>query len=172
MRKNSHTIVTKIIAIILIHLIISPASAGDVEALNYYKKGEDYLIKQKYEEALIWYKKALEEKSDDGTITIREAVIDKVPYGRSFKKVTSYNNRYEDYYPNRRIAEVLRKIEPSDLVLSVRFAEQDSTRQNKSIDPEEESILIVSVTNKGKGTGFGVKLNVVNDNRYVDHKKT
>lgn len=166
----------EIILVILICSIItccfsaSLGYANDESAVEYFKKGEYYFNKEKYDEALKWYKKAIDEKRYDGTIRFSDPVTKTVPYGRSFKKTTEYENRYEDYYPNRRVSEIMEKTQPAELAVSVRFLEADSQTQNKSIDPEEEVFLIVSITNKGKGTAFDVKLNIDNDNRQVKHQ--
>ncbi len=145
--------------------------ANDEAAVEYFKKGEYYFNKEKYDDAMQWYKKAIDERRSDGTITFSDPVTKTVPYGRSFKKVTEYESRYEDYYPNRRVSEIMEKTQPADLVVSVRFVEGDPQLQNKSIDPEEEAFLIVTVTNKGKGRAFDVKLNVENDNKQVKHQQ-
>jgi len=90
------------------------AFAGDDEdkAFRYFKYGENYFKIGSYDTALDWYQKAADLRDSDGTLSITDETRIKsekyVPYGRTVKKVVTYETINADYYPIRRILEIRR----------------------------------------------------------------
>ncbi|MCL4537366.1 MAG: hypothetical protein M1610_07235 [Nitrospirae bacterium] len=60
---------------------------------------------------------------------------------------------------------------PADLEIRVRFTDADSFLPNNTLDAGEDAELVVTVSNKGKGPGYGTNLEVVTDNSKVFFEK-
>lgn len=160
----------------LLFLLASSYSfAGDEAAVQYFKKGEEYFNDSSYDKALNMYKKAIEERSYDGMITIRKEKVKMVPYGRVLKKEVTYDDFSDDYYPNRRIAEIEKTLEelaaPCDLFVTSRFQDGNTVQANNSLDPEENGVLLVTVKNSGKGAAFKTNLQISSDNSRIEYDK-
>lgn len=166
----------KIMVPLFFLLASSYCFADDEAAVQYFKKGEAYFEDSNYEKALNMYNKAVKERRYDGVITIRIEKVRLIPYGGIPKKEITYDEQSEDYYPNRRIAEVRRMLEelalPSDLFVKARFVDSNDVQDNNCLDPGENGELVVSIKNSGKGSAFATNLEVVSDSREIDFNRS
>lgn len=60
-----------------------------------------------------------------------------------------------------------KKTAPSDLVMNVKFSEDNSLIPNQCIDGAEEAEIVVELQNKGSGTAYDVMLNVKSDHNNL-----
>lgn len=172
-------IISKVVIIVILIFISILSSryalAEDRAALKYFQNGEEYFNASKYDKALDMYKKAVDERSTDGSISIQEEKIKMVRRGRVVEKEVSYDVHYEDFYPNRRIAEIEKTLEelaaPCDLVVTSRFQDGNTVQANNSLDPDENGVLLVTVKNSGKGAAFKTNLQISSDNSWIEYDK-
>jgi hypothetical protein len=65
----------------------------------------------------------------------------------------------------------MRKTAPPDLLAKIQFSDRASVLPNNTIDAGEQSTITATITNKGKGTAFDVKLNTKCDFPCIDFDK-
>lgn len=70
------------------------------------------------------------------------------------------------------LAKTQEKALPSDLIISASFSDADGFSPNSMIDAGEESAIIVTVKNNGKGTGYSATLETNSDNSKINFKKS
>ena len=99
-------------------LSITGASADerDGQAVKYYRQGEHYFQKERYQEALSWYEKALQQRAQDGPVMVEERIVVRTrQYGRQASSLTQDETLYEDYAPNKRRQEIQARLEEQAL---------------------------------------------------------
>lgn len=86
-------------------------------------------------------------------------------------KVKSDFKAYAELVKQFKIAEAealkLKQTLPADLAFTVRFSDSSGFFPNNSIDAGEESEVIVTIKNIGKGTGYGTNLEISSDNPKI-----
>jgi len=60
---------------------------------------------------------------------------------------------------------------PSELSLTTKFTDSGSLLPNTTLDAAEEAEIVVSITNTGKGTGYGTNLEISADNQKIAFDK-
>jgi hypothetical protein len=60
---------------------------------------------------------------------------------------------------------------PSDLALNIGFSDSSGFLPNQILDAGEEAEFVVSVTNSGKGTGYGTCLEITSDNPKITFER-
>lgn len=61
---------------------------------------------------------------------------------------------------------------PAELLVTVRFSDTGGFFPNNALDAGEDSEVIVTIKNTGKGTGYGANLEVASDNSKIRFDKT
>ena len=142
---------------------------NSLKALELFQSGEQAYLKQNYQHALQWYKKAIELHDTDGPVTTsREVSVKSVNYGRMAKQISTENIQQQDYFPNKRISEIqlllaeqLRRNNPP--VLNLQWMTlRDPTRDN-ILDGGETGAIVIKIENQGQSTALDVQLEVSSD---------
>lgn len=146
--------------------------ADDALALTYFRQGEFYFKKERYDEALIWYRKALEQRDDDGPVAVEErTVVRTLPHGRRARKLVYDDVLFEDYVPHQRVREAAEQLErvarlkhPPVIELSW-VTLRDPTRDNV-LDGGETATLVVNLRNTGGSSAREVRLVTTTDDMH------
>ena len=78
------------------------------------------------------------------------------------------SQKFKTYAESSKMAKTL----PANLEMSLKFTDTNSLVPNNIIDAGEESLILATITNNGKGTAFDVKLNIDTDYRSINFEKT
>ncbi|MDA8338754.1 MAG: hypothetical protein M0Z70_05590 [Nitrospiraceae bacterium] len=73
---------------------------------------------------------------------------------------------FRAYVESVKMAKIL-----ADLEIRVRFTDADSFLPNNTLDAGEDAELVLTVTNNGKGPGYGTNLEIISDNSKVFFEK-
>lgn len=148
-------------------LLAFGARADDALALTYYRQAEHYFQKERDDEALNWYRKAIEQRAVDGPVLVEErTVIRTVTAGRRAYTLSHDDTLYEDYMPNLRIQTITERQErqrrlANPPVLSLAWVTlRDPTRDNV-LDGGETATIVVNLRNGGGSVARNVHLTIV-----------
>ena len=131
------------------------ADERDAQAVKYYRQGEHYFQKERYQEALTWYEKALQQRAQDGPVMIEERIVVRTKqYGRQAGSLTQDETLYEDYAPNKRLQEIKTRLEEQALranppVLSLTWIALREPTHDDVLDGGETATIVVNVQNSG-----------------------
>lgn len=170
----------KRLAICLFCLIPMLAVADDQKALEYYKKGLEAENRQDVYGAIDWYKKALDEKSYDGYVTLPGKVSYEwveTPRGMQRRRVEG-RGPTESYQPRARLKalEQVAQKQRSDQNRKQKFAQPPRLEvavqlvdagNDRALDGGEHGKLIISVNNNGASRADDVTLVLNADNSAI-----
>ena len=131
------------------------ADERDGQAVKYYRQGEHYFQKERYQEALSWYEKALEQRAQDGPVMVEERIVVRATqYGHHASSLTQDDTLYEDYAPNKRMQEIKTRLEEQALranppVLSLTWIALREPTHDDVLDGGETATIVVNVQNSG-----------------------
>ena len=127
----------------------------DGQAVKYYRQGEHYFQKERYQEALSWYEKALEQRTQDGPVMVEKRIVVRAKQnGRHAISLTQDETLYEDYVPNKRLQEIKTRLEDQALranppVLSLTWIALRDPTHDDVLDGGETATIVVNVQNSG-----------------------
>ncbi|WP_455203295.1 caspase family protein [Kaarinaea lacus] len=149
--------------------LFSASAFADVQtALAHYQQGERHYQKQEFEQALNWYRKAIELRPQDGAIvTQRHSSTKSQAYGRLVKRITTEDVTKLDYFPNQRITEIKRLFEEQQRhanppVLELQWMTLREPTRDNVLDGGESGTIVVDLKNSGKSPALDVKLAIQN----------
>ncbi len=142
---------------VIAFLSITSAMANERDALavKHYRQGEYYFQKERYQEALSWYEKALEQRAQDGPVMLEEHIVVRaVQYGRQASSHAKDETLYESYAPNKRIEEIKARLDEQELrayppVLSLTWIALREPTHDDVLDGGETATIVVNVQNSG-----------------------
>ncbi len=151
------------------------ACATTDKAWEAYAKAEDYYQQENFREAELWYRKALEQASTDGTLVLSETLRYRwTGSGTALRREVYRSVDERPYIPNRRLAEMaqkreqlltqadreFKKLSPPALKLNFSLSDEDGDQQ---LQVGEPATLIVEVANHGPSPAHQVVLFVEHD---------
>ena len=81
-------------------------------------------------------------------------------------------DKYVVYLAGIKKGELEKKTMPAGLIATVRYSDKASLLPNNTLDAGEASAILVSVTNKGKGAAFDVKLDTESNYKHIGFPRT
>lgn len=136
------------------------------KALEYFKQAEEEVSADNYEQAIELYRKAINEKPEDGELVVEKTVLKKViSKGRTSETIENVQLKKANYYPNKRLAEVQAIVDEkyratNPPVIQLNWMSFEDPTDNNILDGGESGVIALEIENLGKTPAEAMYLDI------------